>query len=91
MPVQRESIQVGHCYLGDNGKVWRIVRIWPDDRVQFEFRARFRGDARVWKPGMVDRASFAASAQCEVPCDWRPGTDGQRAPAALSFSGVRRA
>jgi hypothetical protein len=70
--IDPKSIEVGQCYLGDNGKVWRVVRIWPDDRVQFEFRARSRRDARVWKPGMLDRASFAALAQREVPCDWTP-------------------
>ena len=42
MPIKPESLEVGQCYLGDNDKVWRVVRIWPDDRVQFEFRARSR-------------------------------------------------
>ena len=75
MTIPPESIEVGKCYLGDNGKVWRVVRLWPDSRVQFEFRARSRGEARVWKPGMLLLRDFASSAQREVPCDWAPETD----------------
>ncbi len=75
MTIPPESVEIGKCYLGDNGKVWRVVRIWPDGRVQFEFRARSRGNAKVWKPGMLDRLTFSASAQREVPCDWTPETD----------------
>jgi hypothetical protein len=76
--IPPESIEVGKCYLGDNGKVWRVVRLWPDSRVQFEFRARSRGEARVWKPGMLLLRDFASSAQREVPCDWTPDTDETR-------------
>ncbi len=72
MTIPPESIEVGKCYLGDNGKVWRVVSIMPDGRVQFEFRARTRRAAKVWKPGMLDGASFAALAQREIPCDWAP-------------------
>ena len=75
MPIKPESIQVGNCYLGDNSKVWRVVRIWPDGRVQFEFRSRSVSNAKVWKPGMLEGAAFSTSAQREVPCDWTPETD----------------
>lgn len=75
MTIPPESVEIGKCYLGDNGKVWRVVRIWPDGRVQFEFRARSRGNAKVWKPGMLDAGSFAILAQREIPCDWTPETD----------------
>ncbi len=78
MTIPPESIEVGKCYLGNNGKVWRVVRLWPDSRVQFEFRARSRGEARVWKPGMLLLRDFASSAQREVPCDWTPDTDETR-------------
>ncbi len=73
--IPPESIEVGRCYLGDNGKVWRVVRLWPDGRVQFEFRARSRQDAKVWKPGMLHLRDFAEAVQREVPCDWTPKTD----------------
>ena len=75
MTIPPESIENGKCYLGDNGKVWRVVRIWPDGRIQFEFRARTRRDAKVWKPGMLDGSSFAALVQREVPCYWTPKRD----------------
>ena len=76
MSIPPESIQVGKCYLGDNGRVWRVVSIMPDGRIQFEFRTRSRPDTKVWKPGMLDGSSFAALAQREVPCDWTPEGDG---------------
>lgn len=75
MTIPEETIQVGRCYLGDNGRVWRVVRIWPDGRVQFEFRSRTQKDAKVWKPGMLEGATFAASAQRQIPCDWTPESD----------------
>ncbi len=75
MTVPEESIQVGKCYLGNNGRVWRVVRIWPDGRVQFEFRSRTQRNAKLWKPGMLEGSEFARSAQREVPCDWTPELD----------------
>ncbi len=75
MSVPPESIEIGKCYLGDNGKVWRVVRVWPDSRVQFEFRARSRGEVRIWKPGMLSLQDFAEAAQREVPSDWTPKTN----------------
>ena len=75
MSVAPESIEVGRCYLGDNGRVWRVVRLWPDSRVQFEFRARSLSKAKTWKPGMLLLRDFASSAQREVPCDWTPEKD----------------
>jgi hypothetical protein len=77
MSVPPESINVGKCYLGDNGKVWRVVRLWPDSRVQFEFRARSLSKAKTWKPGMLLLRDFASSAQRDVACDWTPEADGE--------------
>ncbi len=74
MSLPPGSIEVGRCYLGDNGKVWRVVRLWPDSRVQFEFRARSLSKAKTWKPGMLLLRDFASSAQREVPCDWTSKT-----------------
>ena len=76
--IPPESIDVGKCYLGDNGKVWRVVRIWPDSRVQFEFRARSLSKAKTWKPGMLLLRDCASPARREVPCDWTPEMDETR-------------
>ncbi len=75
MSVPPESVEVGQCYLGDNGQVRRVVRLWPDGRVQYETRSRLLRDAKVWKPGMMSDLDFAATALREVPCDWTPEAD----------------
>ena len=76
MTVPPESVEVGRCYLGDNGQVRRVVRLWPDSRVQYETRARYLSNARTWKPGMLLLRDYASSAQREVPCDWTPEREG---------------
>ena len=79
MTIPPESIEAGKCYLADRREapqVWRVVRIWPDGRVQFEFRSRTQRYAKLWKPEMLEGAAFAASAQREVPCDWTPDWNG---------------
>ena len=76
MNVPSESIEVGRCYLGDNGQVRRVVRLWPDGRVQYETRSRLLRNAKTWKPGMMSGLDFAATALREVPCNWTPDADG---------------
>jgi hypothetical protein len=75
MTIPSESVEVGKCYLGDNGQARRVVRLWPDGRVQYETRARYRPNATTWKPGMLSGLAFAVTALREVPCDWTPDTD----------------
>ncbi len=76
MSIPPESIEVGKCYLGDNGQVRRVVRIWPDGRVQYETRSAPLSHAKTWKPGMLQVSDFASSVQREVPCDWAPERKG---------------
>lgn len=75
MPVPVESLTAGKCYIAEGGRVWRIVRIWSDGRVQYEARARHISNAKAWKPSMLTVIVFAATVEREVPCDWTPGTD----------------
>ncbi len=72
MIIPPESIEVGRCYLGDNGQVRRVVRLWPDGRVQYETRSRLLRNAKTWKPGMMSGPDFAATVLREVPCNWTP-------------------
>jgi hypothetical protein len=76
MTVPPESIQVGKCYLSNNGMVRRVVRLMPDGRVQYETRSGPLRNAKTWKPGMLQIRDFASSAQREVPCNWAPEGDG---------------
>lgn len=79
MSISPEAVEVGKCYLGDNGQVRRVVRLWDDGRVQYESRARYLSNAKVWKPGMLSLSDFAVSAQREVSYDWTPEARGGRA------------
>ncbi len=75
MTIPPESVEVGRCYLGDSGQVRRVVRLWPDGRVQYETRSRYQRNAKTWKPGLLDGQAFAATVEREVPCDWTPEAD----------------
>jgi hypothetical protein len=74
MPIAPESIQIGQCYLAKRNQVWRVVRIMPDGRIQYEWR----GGIRVhWKSGILGQHEFTLAAERRVPCDWTPERDGE--------------
>ncbi len=75
MSVNPESIRVGKCYLMDDKRLRRVLRISSEGRVHFVYREDRPGPSALWWAGMVDLPNFAASAQREVPCDWTPETD----------------
>jgi hypothetical protein len=73
MSLPIESIKVGKCYLTGDNTVRRVVMIHPDGRIQYEWRAGYR---KKWKVGILSCREFAAAAEREVPCDWRPKEHG---------------
>ncbi len=75
MTIPPESIEVGKCYLVERDGVRRVLKIWPDGRVQYETRSGPLGHTKTWKPGMLQVRDFASSSLREVPCDWTPETD----------------
>jgi hypothetical protein len=74
MTIPLESVEAGKCYLTNTGRVWRIMRILPDGRVQYEHRADIfvHGDP---KPGMLTTLPAEVEIEREVPCDWSSSTD----------------
>ncbi len=75
MSLPPESIEVGKCYLTNNHKVWRVLRVMPDGRVQYEQRPA-NSVARSWQPGMLTVLTAEVLIEREVPCDWTPEMDG---------------
>ena len=70
MTIPPESIEVGKCYLSNDGRVRRAAKFLPDGRVQFEGRMGHQRNAGAWRSGMQDIRSFAFLIEREVPCDW---------------------
>lgn len=65
--IETEDIEVGRCYLTDHNTVRRVVRVLPDQRVQYEWRAGHRTN---WRAGILSLREFALAAERFVPCDW---------------------
>ena len=76
MSLPPESIDVGQCYLSDNGRVRRIVAVLPGSRVQFEWRYGHLIPKTTWRADVLDLRSFAFLAERPVPCDWTPEREG---------------
>ena len=74
MSVPPKSIHVGQCYLTNLGRIYRVKRIMPDGRVQYEHRPA-HVVRKLWKSGMVNGQSFKAIIERPVPCDWTPEMD----------------
>jgi hypothetical protein len=70
--IEPDAIEVGHCYLTDQSTVRRVVRVLPDQRVQYEWRA---GHRTHWKSGILSAREFALAAERRVPCDWTIKTE----------------
>ncbi len=75
MTVPPESIEVGKCYLMETGHLRRVLRIFPDERVQYEHSTGSGGRGSGWKPGMQSRRTFADLIEREIPWDWTPESD----------------
>jgi hypothetical protein len=75
LSVPPESIEVGRCYLSDDGRVRRVRKFLPDGRVRYTYRSFLAAQASPWRTGRLDVEGFAATALREVPCDWTPEMD----------------
>jgi hypothetical protein len=75
MSIAPDAIEIGRCYLTDTGKIRRPLRILPDGRVQFDWRAGSTVPKGAWRTDVIDLRSFAFSVERPVPCDWTPERD----------------
>jgi hypothetical protein len=69
MSVPPESIEVGACYLSNDGRVRKVMRFLTDGRVRYRYRGPFGGR---WRHGALDLQSFVATVERSVPCNWTP-------------------
>ena len=69
MPIEPESIEIGHCYLSSKGFVRRVLQVLGDGKLLVEVR---KGTSRQWHSDMVTARFFASSTERRVPCDWTP-------------------
>jgi hypothetical protein len=74
MSITPESLEVGQCYLGEDRRVYRVLRLMPDGQVQYSHRPAHT-PLRTWKPGMLNCGSFCRLVGCLVPCNWTPEMD----------------
>lgn len=76
MPVPPESIQVGRCYLSDQGRIRRVTKFLPEGRLRYRYRSLLASKYEPWQTGRLDVEGFATTTLREVPCDWTPEGDG---------------
>ncbi len=72
MTIPPESLEVGKCYLTLSQlgpRIQWIIAVFPDGRVQHEWRKQQR---QAWRPGILDAREFALGVDRETPCDWMP-------------------
>lgn len=72
MSVSPESIQVGRCYLSQEGRVRRVLHIQRCGNVRYSYRGNHVRGATKWRSGRLQVGAFAATVEREVPCDWLP-------------------
>ena len=75
MGLPPESIQIGRCYLSEEGRVRRVVGFWPAGWVQYRYRSATPYKRSAWRSGRLSLQMFAATLVREVPCDWTPEAD----------------
>jgi hypothetical protein len=69
MSIDPASIVVGQCYLTEDGRVRKVMRLLPDDCIRYRYRGPF---SKRWRSGTLDRRSFFSTIERPVPCDWTP-------------------
>ena len=72
MGVPPESIQIGKCYLSNDGRVRRVMKFLPGGRIRYRYRSFPANERGPWRTGRLDIAGFAATTVREVPCNWTP-------------------
>ena len=76
MSIPISEIEVGKCYLSNEGRVRRVVKFLPNERVRYRYRSFPVTEREPWRTGRLDIEGFAATTLREVPCDLRPEEEG---------------
>jgi hypothetical protein len=69
MSIPPESIQVGRCYLSEEGRVRRVTKFLASGQVRYKYRSFPDDERSPWRTGNLDVGRFAATTLREVSCD----------------------
>jgi hypothetical protein len=69
MSTPPEGPEVGQCYLTEDGRVRKVMRLLPDGRIRY----RYRGPLST-----LDHRSCVLTIERPVPCNWTPESDASR-------------
>ena len=72
MALPPESIQIGRCYLTEEGRVRLVVGFGPAGWVRYKDRSADPNQKAAWRSGRLSLQMLAATVTREVPCDWTP-------------------
>ena len=75
MALPLESIQIGRCYLTEEGRVRFVVGFGPAGWVRYKYRSADPHKRAAWRSGRLSLQVFAETVLREVPCDWSAGGD----------------
>jgi hypothetical protein len=75
MSIPPEGPEVGQCYLTEDGRVRKVMRLLPDGRIRYRYRGPL---SKRWRSGTLDHRSFVSTIERPVPCDWTPENDASR-------------
>lgn len=75
MSVRPDSLQAEKCYLMVNGRVARVLKVFPKGDVHYASRSGNAAKALRWTGAVTDVRSFSDLVEREVPCDWTPEID----------------
>jgi hypothetical protein len=73
MPINAESIRLGHCYATAGGDVRKVIEL-QSDIITYVIRGKLAfptWDKAKWRT--TPRETFAYEVGREVPCDWQHG------------------
>ncbi len=75
MAIPPESIEVGKCYLSEDGRVRRVVKFLPGERIRYAYRSFPATQGKLWRTGRLELKRFAETTLREVPCGQVPEGD----------------
>ncbi len=75
MSVRPDSLQAEKCYLITDGRVARVLKVFPRGDVHYAVRSGNVTKALQWTGAVADVRSFSDLVEREVPCDWSPERD----------------
>ncbi len=74
MGVPPESIEVGKCYLSNDGRVRRVAKFLPSGRIRYVYRS-FPAARQVMADRTLGFGAFRGDHFARGPCNWMLSSD----------------